>query len=309
MSKLADQVRVANAPVSYGAFEITVGIHPNVPAPEVVLDAIAAAGYAGVDLGPYGYFGEGPALVESLHSRGLELSGGFLEIPFSIPDEHDQGMRELDRLLDVLDLFSEQDLKPVPTLSDAVRESDRQKYPGRSAHDRSYGLPDDQWESFTAAIQRSADRCRERGYVPVLHHHTGSWIEAEWEVEKVLELTDMPIALDSGHLTLGWGDPVRALRAWGDRIRHVHLKDAHTTVLRKLMDEGAEMGGIWESSAFCALGDGDADLDGVVRALEEIDYSGWLIVEQDLVPDAPDAVERAIADQRRNREFLRERGV
>src|SRR5206468_10760813 len=51
-------IRVANAPVSYGAFELTVGVLPNVPAAEDVLDAIVAAGYAGTELGPRGYLGE-----------------------------------------------------------------------------------------------------------------------------------------------------------------------------------------------------------------------------------------------------------
>ncbi len=52
-------VHVANAPVSYGAFELTVGIDPDVPSADEVLDAISASGYEGVDLGPVGYFGTG----------------------------------------------------------------------------------------------------------------------------------------------------------------------------------------------------------------------------------------------------------
>jgi inosose dehydratase len=34
-------VLVANAPVSYGAFEITVGLDPNVPAPLTLLDWVS----------------------------------------------------------------------------------------------------------------------------------------------------------------------------------------------------------------------------------------------------------------------------
>ena len=48
---------VANAPVSYGAFELTVGIDPNVPDGVHVLDEVAGAGYGGIDLGPVGYLG------------------------------------------------------------------------------------------------------------------------------------------------------------------------------------------------------------------------------------------------------------
>jgi inosose dehydratase len=47
-------IRVANAPCSYGAFEITVGVLPDVPDAEHVLAAISAAGYEGTELGPPG---------------------------------------------------------------------------------------------------------------------------------------------------------------------------------------------------------------------------------------------------------------
>ena len=48
----ARPIAVANAPVSYGAFELTVGHDPNVPDGTTVLDQVAAAGYDGIDLGP-----------------------------------------------------------------------------------------------------------------------------------------------------------------------------------------------------------------------------------------------------------------
>src|SRR2546425_7655043 len=77
------KIVIANAPVSYGAFELTVGILPDVPDGDAVLDEVAGAGYAGIDLGPIGYFGLGDDLAVNLARRGLALSGGFFELPFS----------------------------------------------------------------------------------------------------------------------------------------------------------------------------------------------------------------------------------
>jgi len=57
-------ISVASAPCSYGAFEVTVGVDPNVPDGRSVLDQVAAAGYAGIDLGPVGYLGSGGELGE-----------------------------------------------------------------------------------------------------------------------------------------------------------------------------------------------------------------------------------------------------
>ncbi|HSS94235.1 MAG TPA: xylose isomerase, partial [Candidatus Dormibacteraeota bacterium] len=96
-------ILIANAPVSYGAFELTVGIDPNVPDAALVLDEVAGAGYAGVDLGPVGYFGQGDDLASALASRGLVLCGGFFELPFSDPQAMLAAMPGLRALLNVFD--------------------------------------------------------------------------------------------------------------------------------------------------------------------------------------------------------------
>ena len=76
-------ITVANAPVSYGAFELTVGIDPATPDGLHVLDEVASAGYAGIDLGPVGYLGSGPELADRLAARGLGLAGAYLELPYA----------------------------------------------------------------------------------------------------------------------------------------------------------------------------------------------------------------------------------
>ena len=76
-------VKIGNAPVSYGAFEVTVGKHEGVPSAAEVLDAVQAAGYEGIDLGPVGYLGLGEDLRTALSSRGLLLTGGYVEIDVS----------------------------------------------------------------------------------------------------------------------------------------------------------------------------------------------------------------------------------
>ena len=76
-------VAVANAPVSYGAFELTVGTDPGVPDGESVLSQVAAAGYAGIDLGPVGYLGRGDELGQALARHRLGLAGAYVELPYS----------------------------------------------------------------------------------------------------------------------------------------------------------------------------------------------------------------------------------
>ena len=78
-------IRLANAPCSFGAFEITVGLLPNVPGPDEVLEAIAAAGYEGTELGPPGYLRHGALLRDRLERLGLSLAGGYIPIQLSEP--------------------------------------------------------------------------------------------------------------------------------------------------------------------------------------------------------------------------------
>src|SRR5262249_46889151 len=96
-------IAVANAPVSYGAFEVTVSHDPNVPDGVSVLDQVAEAGYAGIDLGPAGYLGTGERLGELLAERGLGLAGAYLELPYADPDALEEALPSLDELLSTFD--------------------------------------------------------------------------------------------------------------------------------------------------------------------------------------------------------------
>jgi inosose dehydratase len=300
-------VWVANAPVSFGAFEITVGIDPNVPDPVTLLDAVSSAGYVGIDLGPAGYLGTGELLADRLSERGLGLAGGYLELPFSEPARLEPALAELDELLDVFDLAASQERPPKPTLADAG-SPERAALPGRAALDPSVGLDDAGWERFAAGLAIAVARCRDRGYEPTFHHHTATYVEAQWEIERLLDVSDVGLCLDTGHLLLGRGEPVRAIRAWADRINQLHLKDARLAILEQIVAEAAPVQEIWRRRAFCPLGDGDIPVAEVLDAIADVGYGGWLVVEQDVLPDPADP-ERPVAEQRRNREYLSAHGL
>ena len=297
---------VANAPVSYGAFELTVGILPNVPDGAMVMDEVAAAGYAGIDLGPPGYLASKDRLGEELKRRGLGLAGGFWELPFDNPAGMRTAMKGLDELLDLFDAVPSDGLKPRPTLADASSDARRAR-PAQAALDHSLGFDAEGWKRFADGVAMALARCRERGYEPTFHHETGTYIEAVWEIEKVLELTEIGLCLDTGHLLLGGGDPLVALDEWKDRINHVHLKDARKQVVEQIIREVAPVSEIWKRKAFCRLGDGDLDVDAVLARLRER-YAGWLVVEQDVLPDADNPLGTPARDQRANRQFLAARG-
>jgi inosose dehydratase len=262
-------ISVANAPVSYGAFELTVGVLPNVPGPERVLDAIAAAGYEGTELGPVGYLGRGATLRERLRSRELRLAGAFVELRFG-----DGDLAPLEVTLDLLEGFDAQ-----PVLCDkGPRDGD----------------------ADLDGVARAVEVARTRGFEPSFHHHMGTRVQTPAEIERLLEGTDVALLLDSGHLTAAGGDAVQAAGDWRDRVAHVHVKDVRLAVL----EAAPTWNDAWRGGAFCELGTGDVDLAGFFQQLDG--YSGWVVVEQDWVPGPDDDPAAQIAAQARNRRWLAE---
>ena len=303
-------ITVANAPVSYGAFEVTVGIEPNVPDGLAILDEVSAAGYAGIDLGPVGYLGVGAELGHRLGERGLGLAGAYLEFPFTNSAALDTMMPALDAMLDTFDAVVPHvpGPRPRPTIADNGSDARRTR-PGSGARNLDSRHDGAAWELFGVGLGRVVDRCRSRGYEPTFHHETGTYVEAPAEIEMVLSLSDVGLCLDTGHLLIGGGDPISALRKWSSRINQVHIKDARLTVFEQIVDAGEPTTAIWKREVFPVLGKGDANVDGVLSTLVEIGYQGWLVVEQDILPQTKDRFEQAIQDQRANRAFLAERGL
>ncbi len=296
-------IRVANAPCSYGAFEITVGILPDVPGPERVLAAISSAGYEGTELGPPGYLGDRDNLRDRLEEHALALVGGYIPIRFSKPEHWEEDLATMDGTLDLFAAGGGSEAKAV--LADGW-SPERAQFPGRAASDHSIGLDASGWRHLSEGVARAADLARTRGFEPTFHHHTATFVEAPWEIERLLELTDVGLLLDTGHLALGGGDPTQALRDWSERINHVHVKDVHNDVLAGVIADRADMPEAWRRGVFCEFGTGDVDLETFFAELARTQYAGWLVVEQDMVPQSPQDAADAEASQVRNRAWLRE---
>ena len=248
-----------------------------VPAAEDVLAAIAAGAYEGTELGPPGYLGDAGSLPASLARHGLALTGGYVPIAFTEPHRLD----ELDLVLDLFEGAGASTARPV--LADAGPRN---------------GETD--WRRLGDGVRRAAEHARSRGFSPVFHHHVGTRIETPAEVERLLELSDVALLLDSGHLALAGGDPVSSLRDWRSRIDYVHLKDVREEAA------GWSLADVWRLGGFCELGAGVVDLDAFLHELESSDYLGWVVVEQDALPGD---LARARDSQARNRSWLAERGI
>lgn len=304
------KVALANAPVSYGVFEMTVGSEHFLAPAERLLDEVVGAGYRGIDLGPARYLGSGAQLARRLSARGLGLAGGYIELSFVDHVRLAAEWPKLDALLDTFDAVRGKVPGPPPRPTLAAGGSEAHWiHPGQAGTNRSIGLDDVGWKRFADGLRRVVRHCRERGYEPTFHHHAGTHVEAPWEIERVLGISDVGLCLDTGHLMIGGGHPGTALRAWGRRINHIHVKDVHLSIMADIVAAGGSADQIWSRGVFCALGEGDLDVGDLLAGLGSLDYEGWLIVEQDVLATENADFERAVTNQRANLRFLMQRGL
>jgi inosose dehydratase len=297
---------VAGAPVSFGVFEMTPEGAETITA-DVLLGVLAEQGYRGVDLGPVGFLGRGDELRSRLTGNGLELAGGWVQLPFSNDDAFEASLADLS---DALTIFADAaalgpDHLPVPTLADAG-SARRAAAPGRGRDVDS--LDDAGWASLVTNVGRAARIVRDAGFEPTFHHHAGTYVESPAEIDRFLADVDVDLTLDTGHLALAGGDATEAVRRWGARINHLHLKDVDPRELAAVLTAGGGMTEVWSSSSFVALGRGSIDIAEVLDYFSERDFAGWIVIEQDILPlrgtSLPEFLAERSRDHRSNREAL-----
>ena len=304
-------IRVANAPCSWGALEFEAPEHP--ARPSQVLDEMAAAGYAGTELGDWGFLPTAPAaLAADVGQRNLALVGAFVPVALARADALDEGVARAVRtarlLVDASGVGQVGQEDPVLILSD-----DNASVPNRTtrvgrirAED---GLTAAEWDTFAQRAERVAASVRDAtGLRTVFHHHCAGYVETPQEIEALLSRTDpalLGLCLDTGHLMWAGGDPLAALATYGDRLWHVHFKDCDPELAAKSRAEGWDYHAAVRRGIFCELGRGMVPFSGVLDALRARKYSGWIVVEQDVLP----GLGTPAASATRNRAYLRRLGL
>lgn len=298
-------IRIANAPCSWGVIE---NVEGETGGYRRVLDEMAETGYAGTELGDWGFMPTDPAeLRAELAARGLALLASFSTPWLQDPARHAQGEADAVKIAKLLAAVGGPETMIVLG-NDPYGDPVRGDNAGRITPEM--GLSDAAWDIYAAAANRLARRVRdEAGIRTVVHQHLGTLIETGAEVRRLMAMTDpdlLGICLDTGHWTFGTGEnPVDAVREFGGRIWHVHFKDADPAVMAESRARAWDGLTSTGHGVFCELGKGSVDFPGVLAALTETGYDGWIVVEQDILPGMGNPRESAA----RNRAYLRGIGL
>ncbi|GFI51228.1 inosose dehydratase [Lachnospiraceae bacterium] len=158
-------------------------------------------------------------------------------------------------------------------------------------------MNDEEWDLLTGGLNRLGRIAKEKGMVLTFHHHMGTVVQTEEEIDRFMASVDPELVFllfDSGHLSFAGIDPEKVLRKYVDRVRHVHLKDLRKRVVEQSRNEKwSFLKGVREGT-FTVPGDGDVDFAPIFKILEEADYRGWVVVEAEQDPAKANPLEYAL---------------
>lgn len=222
---------------------------------EQAVKDIASAGYTGTEMfdGNLAAYADRPDELRGLLSgNGLELvsvyTGANFIYPEILPDELDKVRRSCEL---------------------AVTFGASRLVVGGGAR-RAAGTRPDDYDRLAAALDEVHELAAAHGLVASYHPHLSTIVESPDELAQLLPRTQIAFCPDTAHLAAGGGDPAALIRQYGERVAHVHLKDVQLDPLN-----------------FLPLGQGSLDFSDILRAVVEVGYDSWLLVELDAYDGDP----------------------
>ena len=193
---------------------------------ETCLAQAKEAGVVGMEKG-HKMPSDGAALKDKLAEFGLSFVGGWYSAELlkrSASDEFKAAKSHI-----AMTKGAGTDIVIVAETSNAIH-GDRSK--PLSERPR---LHKDDWAGYGAKMTEFAERLADEGLKLCYHHHMGTIIQSERDIDALMAHTKPPVhlLLDTGHARWGGADPAALARAYRSRIGHVHCKDVREATMRE----------------------------------------------------------------------------
>ena len=287
-------MRISGAPCSWGIDTLT---NPLNPSWDRVIREAHEVGYKAIELGPYGYFpiGEIERVSEELSKNDIGISVGVIFDELLTEKRYKELRVQVDSIckllvkLPKLPVESGQN-KPTPylTLMDFGHE-ERDSVAGHSEFAQRADA--EKWKLIIDHIKGLAEIAGDYGVRPVVHPHSGGYIEFDDEIERLVN--DIPyetagLCLDTGHITYSGADASVLLKKYRERLDYVHFKDINGMVYSSAMERRLKFLDACHEGVFCPIGQGVVDYNEVAKTLAEINYNGYICIEQERDPKYAD---------------------
>ncbi|MBB5574754.1 TIM barrel protein [Rhizobium paranaense] len=287
---MSNPITITTAPCCWGVDDVN---NPHLPPWEKVLDEAQAAGFGGLELGPYGYLPLDLGLVsEALNKRGLRIVAGTIFDALVSPANRANLLRQTDEICSLItqlpkpEKHSRQRFQ-APYLTVMDWGHDERDY--AAGHpDRAPRLDDGAWNGMVENIHAVAALARDKyGVRATIHPHAGGYIEFADELERIA--ADIPadlagLCLDTGHMAYSGMDPVATLRHYWNRVDYIHFKDIDAKVYQEVMGERIRFFEACAKGVMCPIGRGSIDYPAIRALLTELGYGGYITIEQERDP-------------------------
>ena len=244
---------------------------------EVCLSEARAAGYAGIELGRK-FPRRAQELRPLLARYGLSLISGWYGARL-----RDRSAREeIEAMQDHLELLSALGCQVLVFAEVSGSIHGRREI----ALSRRPTLGPAEWTHFGERLTEVAEHVHGRGLRIAYHHHMGTVVQTEDEIDRVMAVSGEAVGLllDTGHLRYAGGNVVEVARRHARRLVHVHCKDVRADVLAKVLHADRSFLEAVLAGVFTVPGDGAIDYAPLLAVLKSAGYSGWLVVEAEQDP-------------------------
>jgi len=279
MSGTKERFQFASAPDSWGVLDY--------PGPsweqsyEKMLDEMVEAGYTGAELGPYGFFPTDAKILQpQLEKRKLKLLASFVPVKMTDPAANTAVMERIRKVGNLLAALK----APFLVMADD-QSTERNAFSGRTYDKGCPTLSAEQWKHVGKIVADAEKVANEFGLDLVFHPHVATYVETPEECERFFDATshtNVGLCLDTGHCVYGHGDSVKEAEKYKSKLRFVHIKDCNVKVLEEARRNKWTFEEAIEHKVFTIIGKGDIDFPAFFRTLVKNNYSGWMVVEQDV---------------------------
>ncbi|MFM8529448.1 MAG: sugar phosphate isomerase/epimerase family protein, partial [Ilumatobacteraceae bacterium] len=172
-----------------------------------------------------------------------------------------------------------------------------------------FRMSDEQGAHAGAMLDRLSGVVAEYGLELVLHPHTGTLVETDEDIERILGASSCRWCLDTGHMAIGGCDVVEFARRHADRVGLVHLKDVDLSLAARYNAKELDWVSVVQAGLFHSLGEGEVQVGDVICVLEGAGYQGWYVLEQDvaIIGDEPEFGTGPVENVRKSVDYLRAR--
>lgn len=291
-------IKVGIAPDSWGVWFPN---HEKQPSWNQCMDEMKIAGYAGFELGPWGYFPNTfPELKKEVEQRGLEVVAGTIGCNFLDDESVNNMCKTINDIAALLKGFSAAKyIVLLPSMYTDLETGELVMNPE---------LSNAEWKKYAANVQKASDYVAKLGLIATFHPHVDCHVQTEAQIERLLQDTNVMICFDTGHHVYGGGEPISFYQKHAARIPFIHIKDCDLAVKAKMDKEQWSFAKAVIEDIMVEPGKGSIDFKKFHQVLVEKGYNGWVIVEQDLFPvksfDLPLKIARNARENLRKAGFI-----